>query len=429
MPPKPSAAALRKASTGNVSVSSHSRANGIISSRANCRAVAWKARCSSVSSKSIGRPLAYRLASGGLGGQREPSRACGVYWFWAPGDIAMADDNAPKGPDLAQGIPSTDLAEGKMLAGHVGDEEVLLARQNGRVFAIGAQCTHYHGPLAEGLLVNGTVRCPWHQACFDLSTGEALEAPALSPLPCYAVSEGNGKIVVTGKKEQPTPKTISAKPQRVVIVGGGAAGFACAEMLRRRGFGGTITMLSNDAAAPVDRPNLSKDYLAGTAPEAWVPLREDGWYAENKIDLKLKTEVSALDARGKTLTLGDGTTIGFDRLLLATGAEPVKLEVPGAQARHVHTLRSLADSRGIIEAATNAKRAVVIGASFIGLEVAASLRARDIEVTVIAPDKRPLERVFGPQIADFVRALHEEHGVKFVLENGVKEIATNQVLP
>jgi len=341
----------------------------------------------------------------------------------------MADDNAPKGPDLAQGIPSTDLAEGKMLAGHVGDEEVLLARQNGRVFAIGAQCTHYHGPLAEGLLVNGTVRCPWHQACFDLSTGEALEAPALSPLPCYAVSEGNGKIVVTGKKEQPTPKTISAKPQRVVIVGGGAAGFACAEMLRRRGFGGTITMLSNDAAAPVDRPNLSKDYLAGTAPEAWVPLREDGWYAENKIDLKLKTEVSALDARGKTLTLGDGTTIGFDRLLLATGAEPVKLEVPGAQARHVHTLRSLADSRGIIEAATNAKRAVVIGASFIGLEVAASLRARDIEVTVIAPDKRPLERVFGPQIADFVRALHEEHGVKFVLENGVKEIATNQVLP
>ncbi len=340
----------------------------------------------------------------------------------------MADDQKPSGPDLSQGIPASDLAEGKMLTGHVGDEEVLLARQGGRVFAVGAQCTHYHGPLAEGLLATGTVRCPWHHACFDLVTGEALEAPALAPLACYEVKESGGRIVVTGKKPQPAPKQTKATPERVVIVGGGAAGFACAEMLRRRGFAGPITMLSSDSAAPVDRPNLSKDYLAGNAPEEWVPLREGGWYAENKIDLQLNTDVAALDARGKTLTLSGGDTVKFDKLLLATGAEPVRLELPGAQAKHVHTLRSLADCRRIIEAATSAKRVVVIGASFIGLEVAASLRAREIEVHVVAPEKRPLEKVFGPQLGDVVRKLHEEHGVHFHLENGVSEIGSDKLL-
>ena len=186
-------------------------------------------------------------------------------------------------------------------------------------------------------------------------------------------------------------------------------------------------MLSNDDAAPVDRPNLSKDYLAGSAPEEWVPLRGDDWYAENKIDLKLKTEVTALDPKAKELTLGDGSKIKFDKLLLATGAEPIKLPIPGGDQKHVHNLRSLADSRAIIAQAKSAKRAVIIGASFIGLEVAAALRARDIEVHVVAPEKRPLERVFGPQLGDFVRALHEEHGVKFHLEDSVTAIAANNV--
>ncbi len=203
------------------------------------------------------------------------------------------DDKKPSGPDLGKGIASSDLAEGGMLAGHVGDDEVLLVRHGGKVSAIAAHCTHYHGPLADGLVVGNTIRCPWHHACFDLSTGEALAAPALSPLSCWRVEERGGKIIVGAKQEQPAPKQSGSPSERIVIVGGGAAGFACAEMLRRRGYAGTITMLSNDNAAPVDRPNLSKDYLAGSAPEDWVPLRGDDWYAENKIDLKLKTEVAA----------------------------------------------------------------------------------------------------------------------------------------
>jgi NADPH-dependent 2,4-dienoyl-CoA reductase/sulfur reductase-like enzyme len=213
----------------------------------------------------------------------------------------------------------------------------------------------------------------------------------------------------------------------MVIVGGGAAGFAAAEMMRRRGFAGPITMLSDDAAAPVDRPNLSKDYLAGSAPEDWVPLRGDDWYKDNNVTLKLKTEVTALDTRAKELTLGDGSKTKFDRLLLATGAEPVKLDIPGIGQKHVHTLRSLADCRAIIAQTKSAKRAVVIGASFIGLETAAALRTRGIEVHVVAPEKRPLERVFGPQLGDFIRALHEGHGVKFHLENSVTAIGADNV--
>jgi apoptosis-inducing factor 3 len=338
----------------------------------------------------------------------------------------MANDNqTPSGPDLTQGIASEDLAEGAMLTGHVEGEEVLLVRRNGAVFAVSAHCTHYHGPLADGIVAGNTIRCPWHHACFDLKTGEALAAPALSPLACWAVDERDGRIAVRGKKQQPQPKKTGSG--RFVIIGGGAAGFAAAEMLRRRGFGGEITMLSNDSAGPVDRPNLSKDYLAGNAPEDWIPLRGDDWYAENGVTLKLNTNAAALDPKQKTVTLGDGSHLQFDRLLLATGAEPVKLPIPGADLPHVHLLRSLADSRSIIKAADNAKRAVVIGASFIGLEVAASLRARKIEVHVVAPEKRPLEKVFGPELGDFVRSLHEEHGVVFHLEDGVTGIDAKSV--
>jgi NADPH-dependent 2,4-dienoyl-CoA reductase/sulfur reductase-like enzyme len=180
--------------------------------------------------------------------------------------------------------------------------------------------------------------------------------------------------------------------------------------------------VSNEAAAPVDRPNLSKDYLAGSAPEDWLPLRPDEFYADAAIDLLLATEVASLDTKASAVVLADGKTVPYDRLLLATGAEPVRLPIPGADQPHVHTLRSLADCRAIIAAADGARRAVVIGASFIGLEAAASLRARDIEVHVVGLEARPMERVLGPEMGDFVRRLHEEHGVIFHLGDTVTAI-------
>jgi NADPH-dependent 2,4-dienoyl-CoA reductase/sulfur reductase-like enzyme/nitrite reductase/ring-hydroxylating ferredoxin subunit len=340
----------------------------------------------------------------------------------------MADDQqAPSGPDLTQGVASGDF-KNDMLVGHVGDQDVLLVKSGADIFAIDAQCSHYHGPLADGLVVGASVRCPWHHACFDLRTGEAVRAPALSPLTVWKVEQEGGRIFVREKKDQPQPakKAPADVPRRMVIVGGGAAGFAAAEMLRRDGYGGEITMLSSDDAPPVDRPNLSKDYLAGNAREDWVPLRPASYYPDFAINLQLKTSVASIDVGTSHVVLADGKTLPYDRLLLATGAEPVKLPIPGASQPHVHTLRSFADSRAIIANAQNAKRAIVIGASFIGLEAAASLRARDIEVHVVAPEQRPMERILGPDMGDFVRALHEEHGVIFHLGDTVTAIDGNR---
>lgn len=335
-----------------------------------------------------------------------------------------------EGPDLTQGVASDALADGQMLSGHVGEEGVLLARRGNEFFAVGAACTHYHGPLAEGLMVGETVRCPWHHACFSLRTGEAMAAPALNPIDCWRTELRDGKVFVCERvdaKRDVQPVTTAAVPKAVVIVGGGAAGFAAAEMLRRRHYAGSLVMLSDDDAPPVDRPNLSKDYLAGTAPEEWLELRGSDFFHEQGIDLRLGTTVSSIDVGARTLALGDDSTLAFDRLLLATGAEPVRLQLPGIDLPHVFNLRTLRDCRRIIKRATVARRAVVMGASFIGLEVAASLRARGVEVHVVAPDRRPMERVLGPQVGDFVRRLHEAHGVVFHLEDTATRIDERQV--
>ena len=343
----------------------------------------------------------------------------------------MAQDAKPTGPDLSHGVPLDQLADGKMLVGHVGGEDVLLVRRGNDIFAVGAHCTHYHGPLVDGLVVGDTVRCPWHHACFDLRTGEALEAPALSPIDCWAVEQRDKKIWVSEKREQPQPKLrgkiVGSAPERIVIVGGGAAGFAAAEMLRREHYQGSIVMLSSDNALPYDRPNLSKDYLAGSAPFDYVPLRQESFYLENNIETRLGQTAFDINIRSHEVVLTGGDKVPYDRLLLATGAEPFRLSIPGADQPHVRTLRSLSDCQALIEYAQAARRVVVIGASFIGLEVTAALRARELEVHVVAPEQRPMERILGPQMGDFVRCLHQEHGVLFHLEETVTAIDGKRV--
>jgi apoptosis-inducing factor 3 len=341
------------------------------------------------------------------------------------------DQDTPSGPDLAQGVALAELADGGKLLGHAGGQPVLLLRRGTEVFAVDAQCTHYHGPLGDGLVVGDTIRCPWHHACFDLRTGEALRAPALSPVACWSVEQRDDRIFVRQRRERPIAaprgKASRKAPDKVVIIGGGAAGFAAAERLRREGYQGSVVMLSHDTAAPVDRPNLSKDYLAGSAPEDWLPLRPDAFYAENGIELRLGASVAGLDVRSREVALADGGKVPYDRLLLATGAEPLRLTIPGADQPHIRVLRTLADCRAIIERAKTARRAVVLGASFIGLEVAAALRMRGLDVHVVAPEKRPMERILGPQMGDFVRVLHEEHGVVFHLEAAAAAIDGKQV--
>ncbi|HEY4846245.1 MAG TPA: FAD-dependent oxidoreductase, partial [Methylocella sp.] len=273
-------------------------------------------------------------------------------------------------------------------------------------------------------------RCPWHHACFSLRTGEALRAPALNPVSCFRVERRGGAVYVHEKLEKAAPRALTSPtlPRSVVIVGGGAAANAAAGTLRNEGYSGRITMLSADDSAPYDRPNLSKGFLAGSAPEDWIPLRSPDFYKENNIDLKLATRVAAFDPSSRKLRLADGSELMYDALLLATGAEPLRLNLPGGDLPHVHYLRTLADSRAIIANAQASRRAVVLGTSFIGLEVAASLRARTIEVAVVAPETIPMERILGADAGNFLRRLHEEHGVTFHLGTTAASISAQSVI-
>jgi apoptosis-inducing factor 3 len=342
----------------------------------------------------------------------------------------MADQaQAPSGPDFNQGVPLVSIADGAMLSGHVGDDPVLLARVGKEFFAVGAVCTHYSGPLPEGLLVGDTVRCPWHHACFSLRTGAAIRPPALNDLPRWRVELRDGQVFVREKLEpaEPRRRNASQDPASILIVGAGAAGNSAAETLRREGFAGSITMVDPDTDAPYDRPNLSKDYLAGTASEDWIPLHPRSYYSEIGIELLVGRRVTAIEAKAKRVSLDDGTVHNFDRLLIATGAAPVVLKIPGDGETSTKYLRTFADSRNIIAAAERSSNAVVIGTSFIGLEVAASLRARGLQVHAVGLEAIPLERVFGSELGGFIRRLHEEHGVVFHLGRTVQKLGPKGV--
>jgi NADPH-dependent 2,4-dienoyl-CoA reductase/sulfur reductase-like enzyme/nitrite reductase/ring-hydroxylating ferredoxin subunit len=327
-------------------------------------------------------------------------------------------------PDLTQGIAAASVAAGGMLLGRVGDDDVLVARVGTDWFAVGAKCTHYRGPLAEGLLVGDTVRCPLHHACFSLRTGEALRAPAFDPIACWRVDREGDRVFVREKLPQQTAASAAPAnaPSSVIIVGGGAAGSAAADMLKREGFAGPIAIINADADPPVDRPNLSKDYLAGEAQDDWIPVWSAESYAERGINLILERRVAAIDPAAHAVLLDDGSRREFGALLIATGADPVRLPIPGADSPNVHYLRSFADSRAIVEKTKSAKHVVVVGASFIGLEVAASLRHRNISVDVVAPEATPLEKVMGAEVGRFIQSLHESKGVRFHLGQTVAAV-------
>jgi NADPH-dependent 2,4-dienoyl-CoA reductase/sulfur reductase-like enzyme/nitrite reductase/ring-hydroxylating ferredoxin subunit len=315
-----------------------------------------------------------------------------------------------------------------MLQGHVGDEPVLLSRLDGELFAVGGACTHYGGALGDGVTRGGSVRCPLHHACFDLRTGAVLRAPALDPLDRWKVeTEGDRAFVRTKLQTEPAEQR-SSDIRAVVIVGGGAAGLACAHQLRRLGYTGGITILSADADPPCDRPNLSKDYLAGSAPEEWLWLRSADWYEANHVVLKLSAEVARIDPEARTVTTGAGEEFPFDRLLIATGAEPNRLGDPGLDADNVHLLRTVADARAIAALARKGARAVIVGASFIALEAAAALRQRGVEVDIVSVEEVPLERVFGKQVGEQIRGLHERNGVRFHLSSVVARLDGQELI-
>lgn len=321
--------------------------------------------------------------------------------------------------DLTEGVPAGDLAEGVMVAGQIGEDQAVMVRQGDAVYAIGGTCTHYGAPLADGAIIEGTLRCPWHHACFDVKTGRAVRAPALAPLPRWSV-ERRGDRFFPGSRIESAPASISGGPSSVVIVGAGAAGVNVADTLRSEGYAGRIIMVSREGDLPYDKPNLSKDFLAGHAPAEWLPLHPRDYYENQRIDLRLGVTVTSVDTAARHLTTSSGERLPFDALVLATGAAVRTLELPGTG--NVRYLRTRADAEALVAEATSGRRVAVIGSGFIGLEVAASLRQKDLSVTVITRDRIPLQRVLGSDLGSRVRAIHEEHGVVFSLGRTVKAI-------
>ena len=336
----------------------------------------------------------------------------------------MSENDAPaSGPDLAIGVLLAEVPHAGMLAGHVAGEAVLLSRVGDAFFAVSGTCTHYGAPLAGGRVGDGVVRCPWHHACFSLRSGEALAAPAFAALSTWRVEVGGGHVFVRAKADagaRPVSSVPITQPARIVIIGGGAAAFAAADKLRRLGFAGSLVMLSSDADPPYDRPNLSKDYLAGSASADWIPLQPAAFYREQDIDLRVGCEVTAIDTQARNVTTRSGEKPAYDTLLIATGAQPVRMPVAGFERPNVFALRSLADANAIIAAAAGARSVVFIGAGFIGLEAAAALRARGLDVHVVAREAVPMERVFGRELAGAIIDVHEANGVVFHRERNAQ---------
>lgn len=347
--------------------------------------------------------------------------------------------DALTGPDLEKGIEVSSISPGQLIAGHAFGEPVLLVHVEPNWFAVGAKCTHYGAPLDQGVLVSETIRCPWHHACFQLHNGAASCGPALIDLPSYDVAVESNIVRVARKRDRGqlegeghrarssrAPQRVlfeqnpTTGPSSVVIIGAGAAGNACAEMLRREAYRGPVTLIDPDTDAPYDRPNLSKDYLAGNAPEEWLPLHPKDFYEAQHIEILSGLAATKIDVKSKVVQLSDGTTRNYGRLLIATGGSPIRLDIPGAE--RILYLRTLKDCRGIIGKLGAGKKAVVIGASFIGLEVAASLITRGLAVTVVGLEKLPLERVLGPEIGSLIKSVHEQQGVTFKLERTVKAV-------
>jgi NAD(P)H-nitrite reductase len=342
-----------------------------------------------------------------------------------PEEIDMSDRQDAR--DFRHGVALDELREGEPLPGTIDGAAAVLVRRGEQVFAVGGECSHYHAPLADGLVVGDTLRCPWHHACFALDGGAAIGPPALTALACWQTTLADGRVTIGERRPaaSPSPQTDAG---RVVIVGAGAAGEAAAWALREQGHGGSITLLGDEAGAPVDRPNLSKDYLAGQAPEDWLPLRGDTDYAERGIELHRDAEVSRIDRDTRRVFCTDGRDFAYDQLLLATGAAPLRPPIPMTDELPTLTLRTVADARAIIAAVEGGvRRVAVIGASFIGLEVAASLRARKVEVIVIGSESVPMGQLFGARLGGFLRELHEQHGVHFRLGHRAQAVESGGV--
>ena len=330
-----------------------------------------------------------------------------------------------------EAVKEEELREGVPVAVKLEKKNVLLVKTGGTVHACGGKCTHYGVPLKDGVLLGHVLTCPGHNARFDVSTGKAEAPPALENLAHYETKVERGKVFIrkAGKgassAREPSTKVSAKKKETYIIVGAGAAGNAAALTLRRNGYEGRLIMVTAESELPYDRPNLSKDFLTGEVKREWMSLGPPELYKNLQIEVWTGHKAINLDARNKTVSFAHESQIGFDKALLATGGIPRSPGIPGTESPGFFLLRSLSDAEAILKNLEGAGEAVVIGSSFIGLEVAASLRTRNVAVHVVSPDAVPLARVFGGKIGARIRGIHEKQGVVFQLGVSVDEIAAN----
>ncbi|RBC01753.1 pyridine nucleotide-disulfide oxidoreductase [Pseudomonas sp. MWU12-2115] len=315
-----------------------------------------------------------------------------------------------------------DVPEDRGLPVQIGDCKLVLLRVAGQLRAFQGECPHAGAPLADGALCHGRLICPWHKAAFRAEDGALCEPPALDSLKRYPLEMRGDEVWVD---DQPIfdPHVPPADDARIfVIVGAGAAGTACAAALREKGFGGRVVMIDHEPDAGYDRTVLSKFVLAAEMQVSETPpLRDDDFYREQRIE-RLQDEVRSIDVDGKILHLREGQSLRYDAAVLATGAVPNSLELPGADLPQVFVLRSKAQAGQIMSAAKAEQRAVIIGDSFIALECASALRQHGLEVTVLARHQVPFAAQFGEAVGKAIRALHEKNGVKFIAEHQAREI-------
>ncbi|GAB6033524.1 Apoptosis-inducing factor 3 [Chamberlinius hualienensis] len=311
-----------------------------------------------------------------------------------------------------------DLEENQMKEFTVGgDKKVLLVKYKGQISALGPKCTHYGAPLATGSFCNGVIRCPWHGACFNSTTGDIEEFPGLDSLPKFEVILRNGNVAIRASdnllQNANRTKTLSRKDpnnnKTFLIIGGGPAGHVCAETLRQEGFTGNVIIATRERNPPYDRPKLSK---AMDVDVKTIFLRPPEFYSSADIQVLMNKEAKSIDILKKKVLFTDGQEINYDKLLIATGAVPNTLNVRGNQLRNICLLRTPEEAFAISRAAQG-KDVAIIGSSFIGMEVATYLIDKAKSVTVISMTKAPYQFVLGQAIGERLQKMFEEAGVIF----------------
>ncbi|XP_059141402.1 apoptosis-inducing factor 3-like isoform X1 [Physella acuta] len=318
-----------------------------------------------------------------------------------------------------------DFKDGHMQEVEVGDQKVLLVKEDGSFYAIGNKCTHYGAPLSKGAYCKGVVRCPWHGACFNVKTGDIEDFPGLDSVQKFQVEVKDGKVLVradpaaleNSKRVKPMVKKSSDNNKSVVLIGGGPASVVCAETLRQEGFTGKIVLVTRETALPYDRIKLSK--ALSIKPEE-IALRNKDFYDSHDIELKLNTEVTKIVPSEKKVELQDGHSLKYDTLVIATGGQPRLLPIPGADLKNVYTLRTPQDANAIAEN-SHGKNVVIMGSSFIGMEVAAFLADKAASVSVVDLVQVPFQLTLGQELGTHMKQMHEGKGVKFYFDTSVKE--------